>query len=221
VSRFGSDGVFRERSATALATVLHLQRGTPFIYQGEELGMTNVQFSHIDDFRDIESLNYFAEATAAIGADPVRLLAGMQRASRDNARTPVQWTSERHGGFTEGDPWIPVNANYAEVNAAEQRGREGSVLEYYRALIRLRHEERLVVDGRFRILAADDPTVFAFERVGDAGRLLVVANLSDEPRPHASLPAELANRSGDVLICNVPAPGGDELLPWEAWVRRS
>jgi oligo-1,6-glucosidase len=182
--------------------------------------MTNVQFSHIDDFRDIESLNYFAEATAAIGADPVRLLAGMQRASRDNARTPVQWTSERHGGFTEGEPWIPVNANHAEVNAAEQRGREGSVLEYYRALIGLRHEERLVVDGRFRILAADDPTVFAFERIGETGRLLVVANLSDEPRPHTSLPADLANRSGDILICNVPAPGEDELLPWEAWVRR-
>ncbi|HTL39997.1 MAG TPA: alpha-glucosidase [Pseudolysinimonas sp.] len=221
VSRFGSDGVFRERSAKALATVLHLQRGTPFVYQGEELGMTNVGFSRIDDFRDIESLNHFTEAVSLLGADASRVLAGMQRASRDNARTPVQWDDGANAGFSAGRPWIPVNANHTEVNAAEQRGRAGSVLEYYRELIRLRHDEPLVIEGRFRLLAPDDPTLFAFERVGESGRLTVVANFSDEPRMAATLPAEIRQAGGRLVIGNLPVHDPAELAPWEAWVRRS
>lgn len=133
VSRFGDDGpAHRVRSATMLATVLHLHRGTPYVYQGEELGMTNALFTSIGDFRDIESLNHYAEAVDG-GADPARVLAGLRAMGRDNARTPMQWDASPHAGFTSGTPWIPVNPNHTEVNAAAAYDDPASVFHHYHA----------------------------------------------------------------------------------------
>jgi len=217
VSRFGDDGEHRVRSATALATVLHLQRGTPFVYQGEELGMTNAAFGAIEDFRDIESLNHFAHAAKVIGTDAV--LAGLRRMSRDNARTPMQWDDSRHGGFTAGTPWIAVNANTSTINAASQRGRAGSVLEFYRDLIALRHREPLVVTGRFGLLAPEHPSLFAFERAGEDRRLLVLANLASSSIGRDELAALVPQLDGRVLLANHPDPDPqDGLRPWEAVV---
>ena len=139
VSRYGNETEFRVLSAKLLGTVLHLQRGTPYVYQGEELGMTNTPFAAPDDFRDIESINEFIDATTRRGLRPDVVLAAMGRASRDNARTPMQWDSGPQAGFTTGQPWISANPNHVEINAADQVGRPGSVFEHYRQLVELRH----------------------------------------------------------------------------------
>src|SRR5215207_5655416 len=143
VSRFGDDSPeFRRESATCLATLLHLHRGTPYVYQGQEIGMANYPFASVDDFHDIESVNHFGTAMVA-GQDPTGVLAAMRRMSRDNARTPVQWDDTEHAGFTLGTPWLPVNPDHGEWNAAAQRDDPGSVLAHYRRLIALRHENRV------------------------------------------------------------------------------
>ncbi|KQQ19197.1 alpha-amylase [Rathayibacter sp. Leaf299] len=216
VSRFGDDGRYRYESATLWATLLHLQRGTPYIYQGEEIGMTNVPFSGIEDFRDVESLNYYAEAVGDRGEDPEEVLAGLRAQSRDNARTPVQWDGGEHAGFTTGEPWIPVNPNSIELNVAADRASERSVFEYYRALIALRHADETVQLGRFRLLEPEHPTLFAFTRTG-ASELLAVGNVSSEPL-EVSLLADWAG--AETVLGNVPGSTGTTLQPWEARVLR-
>jgi oligo-1,6-glucosidase len=216
VSRWGDDGEHRVRSAKLLGTVLHLHRGTPYVYQGEELGMTNVPFDSIEAFRDIESLNYYAEATAA-GADPDAVLASMRPMSRDNARTPMQWDAGESAGFTTGEPWIPVNPNHAQINAEAALAEPGSVLHHYRRLIELRHSEPAVVHGDFTMLLEDDERVYAFTRALGNVELLVVANFSGEPASvgiDGWAGAELLITNGD------PAPAGLELGPWEARIYR-
>jgi oligo-1,6-glucosidase len=216
VSRWGDDGEHRVRSAKLLGTVLHLHRGTPYVYQGEELGMTNVPFDSIEAFRDIESLNYYAEATAA-GADRYAVLASMRPMSRDNARTPMQWDAGENAGFTTGEPWIPVNPNHAQINAEAALAEPGSVLHHYRRLIELRHSEPAVVHGDFRMLLEDDERVYAFTRALGNVELLVVANFSGEPASvgiDGWAGAELLITNGD------PAPAGLELGPWEARIYR-
>ncbi|MCW2532562.1 MAG: malL, partial [Blastococcus sp.] len=149
VSRFGDDSpAFRRDSATCLATLLHLHRGTPYVYQGEEIGMANFPFAGVDDFRDLESVNHFATAMVA-GEDPTAVLAALRRMSRDNARTPVQWDASPSAGFTTGTPWLPVNPDHVEWNAAAQRDDPTSVLAHYRRLIALRHENPVVALGEF------------------------------------------------------------------------
>lgn len=220
VSRFGDDRKWWRESATALATVLHLQRGTPYIYQGEELGMTNAPFTRIDEYRDIESLNHYAVATTA-GSTPDEALRALQRMSRDHARTPVQWEPATHGGFTDGEPWIAVNPNHLRINAAAQYDVPGSVFEHYRSLIGLRHRSAAVADGDFTRIYAGDPAVFAFERSLDDERLLVVANLSSEARQPA-LPHVVGTswQDAELVLTNVddPATPGELLAPWEARV---
>jgi oligo-1,6-glucosidase len=229
LSRFGDDRRYPVQSATALATVLHLLRGTPYIYQGEEIGMTNVPFDSVDDFRDIESINYYRYAVSQLGRSPDEVLLGMRASSRDNARTPLQWDDSDHAGFTAGTPWIPVHPNYVTVNAAAQRGIAGSVLEHYRSLIRLRHTEPAVVLGDFRLLLPDHPAVFAYVRTYRGTRLLVLANLSSEARS-VDLPESSRWAGADVLIGNYEWPGSTAarfsggragLRPWEAQVLRA
>ncbi len=219
VSRFGDDAQWWRESATALATVLHLQRGTPYVYQGEEIGMTNYPFSSIDDVRDVESINHYAESIAR-GAAEDDLLGGIGRIGRDNARTPVQWDSSATGGFTSGTPWIGVNPNTATINAEAQYDVPGSVFEHYRALIRLRHERTVVADGSFRRLDAGADAVFAFERrLGDE-RLLVIANLSSTPQ-RVELGTEAPVwASAQPILSNASAEGSgsDRFAPWEARV---
>jgi oligo-1,6-glucosidase len=180
VSRFGDDDVHRVDSAKALATVLHLHRGTPYVYQGEELGMTNAPFTSIDDFRDIESRNHFTEAVAA-GADPDAVLQALRRMSRDNARTPMQWDGSPNAGFTTRTPWLAVNPNYRTINAAAAVADPESVFHHYRQLIALRHDSLVIALGDFTMLLADDPCVYAFTRAWDNMEMLVVANLSSAP----------------------------------------
>ncbi|OON82706.1 glycoside hydrolase family 13 protein [Streptomyces tsukubensis] len=188
VSRFGDDSpAHRERSAKALATVLHLHRGTPYIYQGEELGMTNAPFATADDFSDIESLNHYAQAIAG-GAAPEDVLPGMRAMGRDNARTPMQWNAGANAGFTEGVPWLPVNPNHTTINAESARARPDSVYHHYRALIELRHTEPAVVHGDFTMLLPDDERIYAYLRRYGTTELLVLANLTGEPA-EAELPA--------------------------------
>jgi oligo-1,6-glucosidase len=220
VSRWGDDGEHRIRSAKALGTLLHLHRGTPYVYQGEELGMTNVPFETAEAFRDIESLNHYAEAVGE-GQDPEAVLAAMRPMSRDNARTPMQWDAGEHAGFTTGEPWIPVNPNHAEINAQAARADEDSVFHHYRRLIALRHAEPAVAHGDFTMLLEDDPRVYAFTRAHEGTELLVVVNVSGEPASAAGVPGAAAWAGAELVLTNAePEPGGLELGAWEARVYR-
>jgi oligo-1,6-glucosidase len=214
VSRFGDDGSRRVRSAKALATVLHLHRGTPYVYQGEELGMTNAPFASLDDFRDIESLNHYREAVAA-GADPADVLANLRVASRDNARTPMQWDASEHAGFTAGTPWLAVNPNHAEINAEAARADPDSVFHHYRRLIELRHREPAVAVGDFTMLWPDDTQLYAYTRRLEDVELLVAANLSGEPAE-----VDLSGWADAELVLANCAPGPRLFEPWEARVYR-
>ncbi|WP_234347275.1 alpha-glucosidase [Streptomyces specialis] len=220
VSRYGDDSPgHRARSATMLATVLHLHRGTPYVYQGEELGMANYPFRSLEEFRDIESLNHYREATAA-GEDPARVLEGLRARSRDNARTPMQWDASRHAGFTTGTPWLPVNPDHREINAEAQVADPHSVFHHYRRLIQLRHTEPAVAHGDFHMLAPDDERLYAFvRRHEDSGtELLVLGNFSGDPIA-LDLPDDWTG--AETLITNAPPPGAPGALgPWEARVRR-
>ncbi|GGL89428.1 alpha-glucosidase [Nakamurella endophytica] len=229
VSRFGNDGRFWAESAKALATVLHLQRGTPYVYQGEEIGMTNADLASPADLRDIESINFLRAATLS-GVDAEAALAAVRPVGRDNARTPMQWDDGPEAGFTTGTPWIPVNRNHDRINAAAQRGRAGSVFEHYRALIELRHREPVVAVGDWTHLPVDPGHVFAFRRAHAGDQLLVVANLGDDA-VRVSLPA--GSVAGEEILHNHAGPsgpvGGDgsadtvPLRPWEArvWLRHA
>jgi oligo-1,6-glucosidase len=216
VSRFGDDRPeHRVRSAKLLATVLHLHRGTPYVYQGEELGMTNAPFDRIEDFRDIESLNHHAEAVAA-GVPEDEVLAGLRTMGRDNARTPMQWDATEQAGFTTGVPWIPVNPNHAEINAAAAVADPDSVFHHYRRLIELRHAEPVVAHGDFTMLLPDDERVYAFTRRLGGVELLVLANFSAEPAPVA-----LPEADGELVLGNYAGAGEPLVLrPWEARVLR-
>jgi oligo-1,6-glucosidase len=222
VSRFGNDERFWSQSARALAAVLHLQRGTPYVFQGEELGMTNVPFEDISEIRDIESLNYFAEVTTARASSPEQVLRGIRRTGRDNARTPMQWTSGHNGGFSDGVPWIGTHPNHSTINAASQVGVPGSIFEFYRALIRLRHDDRVVSHGDFAMLAVEHPKLFAFTRVLGGESILVYANFSDDELvPDAALDLD-GWTDAQLIIGNYPpAAVAAPLRPWEVRVVRA
>ncbi|NBH72132.1 alpha-glucosidase [Clostridiaceae bacterium] len=179
VSRWGDDGKYREESAKMLATLLHGMQGTPYIYQGEELGMTNVKYS-IEEYRDIETLNMYRERMGA-GCKKEEVMASVYAKSRDNARTPMQWDGGEYAGFSGSTPWIRVNPNYQKINAASQVGVEGSVFEYYRRLVKLRKEHPVLIDGRFQLLLERDGQIFAYLRENGQSRLLVVCNFFGEP----------------------------------------
>ncbi|MFC4785969.1 glycoside hydrolase family 13 protein [Nocardioides sp. MAHUQ-72] len=218
VSRFGDDGEHRVRSAKLLGTVLHLHRGTPYVFQGEELGMANAPFAEIGDFRDIESVNHYEQAVA-LGADPADVLASLRAMGRDNARTPMQWDASPHAGFTSGTPWIAVNPDHSEVNAEAALADPDSVFHHYRRLIALRKSEPAVAHGDFTMLLPDDPVVYAFtRRLGDV-ELLTVANFSGRPVCPA-VPEWEQWAGAELLLGNVTGSNGPELAPWEARVLR-
>jgi oligo-1,6-glucosidase len=162
-----------------LGTVLHLHRGTPYVYQGEELGMTNAPWATIEDFRDIESINHYAEAVAA-GESPDDVLRALRTMGRDNARTPVQWDAGPHGGFTTGEPWLPVNPNHSVINAKAERANADSVFHHYRRIIELRHTLPVIADGDFTMLLSDEERVYAYVRSLDGVELLVLGNFSGD-----------------------------------------
>ena len=220
VSRFGNDGAFRYESATLWAALLHLHRGTPYVYQGEEIGMTNAPFESVEDFRDIESINHFYEATGPLGHEPAEVLRNLRIMSRDNARTPVQWTAGEQAGFTSGTPWIAVNPNYPTVNADTDRAAGQSVFRFYQQLIELRHKDETVRLGEFAMLAEDHPTLYAFTRTHHDASLLIIGNVSGDTLSldDAALPGTA--RRGTVVLGNYDGEPTSELRPWEVRILR-
>jgi len=201
VSRFGDDHPdYWAASAKALATVLHGMRGTPFVYQGEELGMTNYPFRNLQDHKDIEASSYYQSVLAA-GGDEGAALAGLAKMSRDNARTPMQWDAGPNAGFTNGHPWLPVNPNYTWLNAAAQVNTAETVFAHYQALIRLRHELPILVHGGFTPVMEDDPQIWAYTRTTPNRKLLVIANCGRHPRTVEIGPEWIM---ADLLLGNLP-----------------
>jgi oligo-1,6-glucosidase len=218
VSKYGDHGAWRVRSAKALATVMHLMKGTPFVYQGEEIGMTNVRFTRLDQFRDVETLGQYVDQTAA-GVDEAAFIAGANANGRDNARTPMQWTAGPQAGFTTGEPWIEVNPNHATINVDADRADPDGVFAHYRALIAARKAHRVIVEGRYQAFAADHAQVMAYTRTQGRTRLAVVANLSGQEALF-DVPEGMAIE-GQALVTNVApraqAQGRITLAPWEAF----
>ncbi|MGG7621823.1 alpha,alpha-phosphotrehalase [Bacillus coreaensis] len=175
VSRFGNDKEYHQKSAKMLATVIHMMQGTPYIYQGEEFGMTNPNFDSIDDYRDVESLNIF-EILKGKGMTEQEILDILKQKSRDNSRTPVQWSDEENAGFTTGTPWIQPAANYKEINAEKAMADQDSVFYHYQKLIQLRKEYDIVTDGNYELLLANHDAIFAYIRDNGDEKLLVVNN---------------------------------------------
>jgi oligo-1,6-glucosidase len=223
VSRFGDDGAHRRESAKMLAIVLHLHRGTPYVYQGEELGMTNAHFTALADYRDIESLRY-AEAERRRGVlSEAEVLTGLAARSRDNARTPMQWGDGPQAGFTTGRPWIALNPNHATINAAAERDDPDSVFHCYRRLVALRHDDPVVQHGDFRPLLPDHPHVYAFLRTHGTGSLLVLGNFSGEEQIVNVGPGW--DDAEPVIGSHTPVAASDggrvTLRPWEGLVLRA
>ena len=217
VSRFGDDSPeFRVASAKTLATTLHLLKGTPYVYQGQELGMTNAGFTSIEQYNDLESTRFYALATGA-GADPAQVLAAIAFKSRDNGRTPMQWDASANAGFTAGAPWLAVNPNHVEVNAAAELADPGSVFHHYRKLIALRHDLEVVRQGRFALLLPEDERLFCYTRTLGDEVLLVVANWSPGVVP---LPEGLPSRAGAEVLLSTHDPASEELAGWESRIYR-
>ena len=214
VSRWGDDSPqFRVTSAKTLGTVLHCMKGTPYVYQGEEIGMTNAGFTSIDQYRDLETVNHFHEAVAA-GADEADLLHSFAVKSRDNARYPVSWDASEKAGFTTGEPWLQVHPNHVEVNVEAAVADPTSVFHHYKALIDLRHTSEVVREGVFELLEPEHEQLFCYTRTLGDDQLLVLANMSSEP---VGLP-EALRVDGQVLLATHDEQAADSLQPWESRV---
>ena len=200
VSRFGNDSdEYREISAKMLATCIHMMQGTPYVYQGEELGMTNCPFNTLDNFRDLESINAFHELTEQGKMTEEDMMAAISYKGRDNARTPMQWDDSAYAGFSTANPWIMVNPNYTKINAKDQVNREDSVFKYYQKLIKLRHESELIVYGTYDLILDDDKDIYAYIRTLGDEKLIVYCNFSENTH-EVEIPEEFVN--GKVLISN-------------------
>ncbi|MEM8860114.1 MAG: alpha-glucosidase [Chloroflexota bacterium] len=222
VSRFGDDGQYHAESAKMLATLTHLQKGTPYIYQGEEIGMTNIPMSHIDEYRDIESINLYKEWVEEKGKSTEETLAAIYQKGRDNSRTPFQWNGSRQAGFTSGEPWIKVNPNHKTINAAAASADPDSILNYYKQLIQLRKDRPIVTYGRFDLILAEHESIFAFTRTFGEEKLLVLLNFSAETA-RFKLPKEIKFKCKEVLLANYSQPENKDfadhiLRPYEACV---
>ena len=219
VSRFGNDNpAYRETSAKMLATCLHMMQGTPYVYQGEELGMTNVYFDKLEDYRDIESINFFTELTESGLMTPEYMMKCLMLRSRDNARTPMQWDDSEQAGFTDGESWIKVNPNYKEINAVQQLKDPNSIFHYYQKLISLRKEKDIIVYGEFEPLYRDDEQIFVYTRKLDQEKLLTVCNFTDKDA-EVEVPEEF--KGAECLITNLGRTAFDGkiiLKPYEAFV---
>lgn len=219
VSRFGDDSPeFRTASAKTLATALHMHKGTPYVYQGEEFGMTNSPFGSLAEYQDVETFNYHRLATEA-GRTEEEILESLAAKSRDHARTPVQWDDSEHAGFTTGTPWFALNPNYLEVNAQAALADADSVFAHFQKLISLRHEDVTVQEGRFELLLPDHEQIWAFTRSGDDSTLLVVANISST---EVAVPREgLPSLEDAELVLGTHGVGSPEVLaPWESRILR-
>ena len=221
VSWFGNDSAeYREISAKMLATCLHMMQGTPYVYQGEELGMCNAYFDKLEDYRDIESLNAYKELTETCGVSHEEMMGYLKRISSDNARTPMQWDDSANAGFTTGTPWIKVNSNYKTVNAKQQTTDPDSVFSYYKELIRLRHENDIIVYGEYELLEPQNEELFIYTRTWNNEQLMVLCNFTDKDvvipaAVMAQIPAD-----AQILISNHVGNLEAVLRPYEARVYR-
>lgn len=203
ISRLGDTSTkeLREASAKMLGTCLHMMQGTPYVYQGEELGMTNTTFESLEDFRDIESINAYHQYTQNGQIAPEDMMRYLCYKSRDNARTPMQWDDSGNAGFTDGVPWIKVNPNYKEINAKEQMGRADSVFHYYQKLIRLRKEHEIIVYGKYQLLMEEDKNLYVYTRTLGQERMLVICNFRKETQEF-TMPEGFEPGKGEILIGN-------------------
>ncbi|NRD76762.1 alpha,alpha-phosphotrehalase [Bacillus sp. BRMEA1] len=222
VSRYGNDAHFRLESAKMLATAIHMMQGTPYIYQGEEIGMTNPKFERLEDYRDVESLNIY-KLKRAEGMSEEEILAILKQKSRDNSRTPVQWNAGPNAGFTTGIPWIPVAANYPEVNVESALKEKDSIFYHYQKLIQLRKNYDIITDGDYQLILADHPDIFAYVRNGENEKLLVINNFYGNETTF-ELPEDIAldGRTSEILLSNYADSSQDvqeiHLRPYESIV---
>ena len=219
VSRFGDDTTYRVESAKMLATLLHLLKGTPYIYQGEEIGMTNVAFESIEEYEDIEIRNMWKERTEQ-GASPAELLRAIHIKGRDNARTPIQWDATEHGGFTTGTPWLKVNPNYPSINVEQALADSDSIFYYYKQLIALRHQHDLIVYGEYALILEDETDIYAYTRTYENETWYVYCSFSKD-----KVTVPLSHDTSDSVIGNYnesPLVSKEELVlrPYEAIVYR-
>ncbi|MEK3907465.1 alpha,alpha-phosphotrehalase [Oceanobacillus sp. FSL K6-0127] len=200
VSRFGDDTKLHRESAKMLATTLHMMKGTPYIYQGEEIGMTNPNFTSIDEYRDVESLNAYKSLRDS-GKSEQETIAILQQKSRDNGRTPMQWSNEKHAGFTSGTPWINVAANYPEINVNRALEDKNSIFYHHQQLIQLRKKYDIITYGDYQLLFEDDPKIFAYTRNWNGEKLIVISNFSgDNATVDLQLDKKIANP--EILLSN-------------------
>ncbi len=218
LSRMGNDSPkYREISAKMLATCLHMLQGTPYIFQGEELGMTNYPFTSLEEFRDIESINAYHELTEKGIVSPEDMFDYISYKGRDNARTPMQWDDSEEGGFTTGTPWISVNPNYKEINAKEQLERDDSVFRYYQKLISLRKQYDIIVYGDYKLLLPDSEEIFSYVRTYGEQKLLVICNFTENRIPY-EITEGPENKDGEILISNYDRRKAEDsimLAPYE------
>lgn len=220
VSRYGNDGQYHKESAKMLATVIHMMQGTPYIYQGEEFGMTNPKFETIDEYRDVETLNMYEELKEA-HLDEATIMEIIKQKSRDNSRTPVQWNQKPNGGFTTGTPWINVADNYKEINAVEALSDPNSIFYYYQKLVDLRKTHDIITFGEYQLIHADHQQVFAYVRKWQDEKAVVLANFYEQPVT-IDLPDWVNEEDAKVLLSNyeqLSKPGHEVTLrPYEAVV---
>jgi len=220
VSRWGNDKEYRVESAKMLATMLHMQMGTPYIYQGEEIGMTNVKFGSIDEYDDIESLTMYKERLQE-GYSIKEIMNSIYAKGRDNARTPMQWSSKENTSFTKGIPWLKINENYKEVNVEQALNDENSIYYYYRKLISLRKKYDVIKYGEFKLLLEEDKEIFSYTRKYEGAELLIICNFYGNTT-EMNVPKELLNREYSILISNyeenIKLEEKIKLKPYEAIV---
>ncbi|MBC2256581.1 alpha-glucosidase [Listeria ivanovii] len=217
VSRFGNDNRFRVRSAKMLGTCLHMMKGTPYIYQGEEIGMTNVHFESLDEYRDIETLNMYKERKEQ-GHSHESIMESIYTKGRDNARTPYQWDNSPNAGFTTGTPWIKVNPRYTEINNEEALKNPDSIFYYYQNLIKLRKSTEIITTGNYRLLLPNDEAVFAYERYTNDEKLVVLCNFTEDEQIITDKNILNDIKKGTVLVNNVRDIIEGTLRPYEAIV---
>lgn len=220
VSRFGDDGKYWKESAKMLVVCLHMMQGTPYVYQGEEIGMKNMVFHNIEECNDIEAINAYKEYTSDGRITPEDMMRYINRKGRDNARTPMQWNAEKNAGFTTGTPWLMTNPCYTKINVAAQEEDPDSILNFYRKVIRLRKDYPIVVYGSYELLYPEHDKIYAYERILGQEKLLVVCNFAGEAMD-LEIPAEFVEKSAKLLISNYPGTKITDTLhlqPYEARV---
>ncbi|WP_088889492.1 glycoside hydrolase family 13 protein [Leptolyngbya ohadii] len=224
VSRFGNDGQYRVESAKLLATFLLMLHGTPYVYQGDEIGMTNVQFDSIEDYHDIETRTIYHEFVEEKGISPEAAMEIIHSRSRDNARTPMQWNNSPHAGFTTGKPWLKLNPNYREINVEQALSDPNSIFAYYQQLIRLRKANPVIVYGTYDLILESHEQIYAFTRTLKDDRLLILLNFTQHSAS-CTLPSDLSFDGQELLISNYEVNATEEicqltLRPFEARIYR-